>query len=119
VPVISLVRLDEPSGFQNSFNSFEFAAKDLGTANPIKILIVDDICRSGRTLVEATGYIENLIRPQIAQPSRRVGSEPKFEIRTAAISFYRTTYRKVIEPNFFVDRPEESILDASGEEEEM
>jgi len=119
VPIISLVRFDEPNGFKNPFNRFGFALQDFGIANPVKILIVDDICRSGRTLAAAMSFVEGLINNQLTQNTGGSGRRPKFEIKTAAISFYRTTYRQVIEPNFFIDRPAESILDASGEEEEM
>jgi len=42
VPVISLSRLDGPAGFNNPFNHFSFRRQDF-QANPVKILIVDDI----------------------------------------------------------------------------
>jgi hypoxanthine phosphoribosyltransferase len=72
----------------------------------VKILIVDDICRSGRTLAEARTFVEDSI------------DHGDFAIKTAAISFYRS-YSRATEPSFFVDRPQESVRDASGDVEEM
>jgi hypoxanthine phosphoribosyltransferase len=112
VPVISLTRLDIPTGFDNPFNHFNFKIQDFDTSNPVNMLIVDDICRSGRTLVEATIFLGGAIRSQALGPSR------DFVIKTAAISYYRT-HSRATAPDFFVDRPAESIRDASGEEEEM
>jgi hypothetical protein len=118
VPVISLSRLDGRVGFDNPFNHLAFTLQDFGTIIPVKILIVDDICRSGRTLLEAATYVNDSIRrdPPAVPGEAREG--PDFVIKTAAISFYRSSGR-AIEPNFFVDRPVESIRDASGEVEEM
>lgn len=116
VPVISLSHLDAPVGFNNPFNRFGFTLQDFGTANGVKILIVDDICRSGRTLVEAKAFLESSIRNQHL-PERSSRKESDFVIKTAAISFYRSYFRATA-PVYFVDRPKESIRDASGEYEE-
>jgi hypoxanthine phosphoribosyltransferase len=105
VPVISLSRLDGPAGFDNPFNHLSFKREDFHTT-PVKILIVDDICRSGRTLVEARTFVEDSI------------DHGDFVIKTAAISFYRS-YSRATGPSFFVDRPQESVRDASGDVEEM
>jgi hypoxanthine phosphoribosyltransferase len=119
VPVISLSRLEGLAGFNNSFNRLSFTLQDFGsTTKPVKILIVDDICRSGRTLLEAKSFVEDSIR---SHPSALPGEprrEPDYVIKTAAISFYLSRGRAT-EPNFFVDRPVQSIRDASGGWEEM
>jgi hypothetical protein len=62
VPVISLSRLRRP-GFDNSFNHVKFNRQDFDSdaSDPIKILIIDDICRSGRTLDDARAYVERSI----------------------------------------------------------
>ena len=100
VPVISLSRLDGSVGFNNPFNHLSFKRQDF-QATPVNILIVDDICRSGRTLAEAKTFIEDSI------------GRADFVVKTAAISFYRS-YSRATGPSFFVDRPEESVRDASG-----
>lgn len=104
VPVISLTRLDG-SGFKNPFNHLGFKLENF-QITPVKILIVDDICRSGRTLAEARTFVEDSI------------GQSDFDIRTAAISFYYS-YPHATRPSFFVDRPRESVIDASGDVEEM
>jgi hypoxanthine phosphoribosyltransferase len=101
VPVISLSRLDGPAGFDNPFNHLIFKRQDFQTT-PVKILIVDDISRSGRTLAEARTFVDKSI------------DHGDFVINTAAISFYRS-YSRATEPSFIVVRPQESIRDASGE----
>jgi hypoxanthine phosphoribosyltransferase len=107
VPVISLSP-SRGSGFDNSFNNVRFGRRDFdsSTADPIRILIVDDICRSGRTLDDARAYMERFI------------DQGDFVIRTAAISFYRS-HNRATSPSFFVDRPTEAIRDASGDVEAM
>lgn len=106
VPVISLSP-SKGSGFDNSFNTVRFDRRDFdsSTADPIRILIVDDISRSGRTLDDARAYVESFI------------DQGDFEIRTAAISFYHS-HNRATPPSFFVDRPTEAIRDASGDVEE-
>jgi hypoxanthine phosphoribosyltransferase len=118
VPVISLSRLEVPAGFNNPFNRLSFTLQDFGTTNPVKILIVDDICRSGRTLIEATTFVDGSIRSQRLALPGKPRREPDFVIKTAAISFYRSSSRAT-EPTFFVDRPVESIRDVSGNVEYM
>jgi hypoxanthine phosphoribosyltransferase len=119
VPVISLSRLEGLTGFNNSFNRLCFTPQDFGsTTKPVKILIVDDICRSGRTLLEAKSFVEDSIRGQPSALPGEPRTGPEYVIRTAAISFYRSSGRAT-EPNFFVDRPEQSIRDASGGWEAM
>ena len=58
------------------------------------------------TLDEARAYIEGSLE--------RNG----FVIKTAVISFYRS-YGHPIAPSYFVDRPEKSLRDASGQLEPM
>jgi len=108
VPVISL----SPSkdlGFNNSFNHLDFKRRDFDTdpAEPINILIVDDICRSGRTLDEAKKYVEGAIAPG------------DFVIKTAAISFYKGGHARAIPPSFFFDRPVEAVRSTAGEVEPL
>jgi hypoxanthine phosphoribosyltransferase len=107
VPVISLSP-SRGSGFDNSFNTVRFGRRDFdsSTADPIRILIIDDISRSGRTLDDARAYVERFI------------DQGDFVIRTAAISFYRS-HNRATPPSFFVDRPTEAIRDASGDVEVM
>jgi hypoxanthine phosphoribosyltransferase len=104
VPVISLSHLDAPAGFNNPFNHLSFKRQDF-QETPVKILIVDDVCISGRKLAEARTFIEDSI------------DHRDFEIKTAVISFSRS-YPRAPWPSFFVDR-ETPTRDASGEYEEM
>jgi len=103
VPVIALTPRRQPEGFDNPFNTFQFTRADIvGTANgPAKILIIDDICRSGRTLAEAKAYLEDTTH------------RTEFLIKTAALSFYAQGL--AIAPSFFVDKLKDPIRDASGE----
>jgi len=103
VPVISLSHLDAPVGFNNPFNHLGFRPQDF-QETPVKILIVDDVCKSGQKLTEARAFIEDSIDLR------------GFEIKTAVISFSRS-YPRAPWPSFFVDRDEPTI-DASGEYEE-
>jgi hypoxanthine phosphoribosyltransferase len=107
LPVICLTR-SQRRGFDSPFNHIHFTRSDFGRdgGGPIKILIVDDFCGSGRTLNEARDYVEGSLEPN------------GFVIKTAVISFYRS-YGHPIAPSYFVDRPEKSIRDASGELEPM
>lgn len=118
VPVICLSRLEEPVGFNNPFNRLGLTLQDFGTANPVQILIVDDICRSGRTLLEAKAFVSRSLCGQPLQLSSKPRRQPDVLIRTAAISFYQSSGRAT-EPAFFVDRPKDPILDSAGEMEEM
>lgn len=107
VPVISLVR-NPRQEFDNSFNHLGFGRTDFnGTAiYPIRVLIIDDICASGRTLKAARTYVE-----------RCLGGDD-FEIKTAAISFYGT-HSRTEAPSFVVERLSLAILGASGELEAL
>ena len=106
-PVVTLYPITDPSGqtpkFNNSFNKLHFQIQDVKpkAADVTKILIVDDVCRSGRTLQEAKSYIKDSVR------------FPGTEVKTAVISFY-TEFAQPIEPNFYVDRPAQPIRDFGG-----
>lgn len=107
VPVVSLVRNDHQE-FDNPFNRLNFARTDFyaNAAHPIRVLIIDDICASGRTLMAARAYVEI-----------RLGGGD-FEIKTAAISFYGT-HSRAEAPSFFVERLSIAILGASGDLEAL
>lgn len=96
IPVISIWPDDQ---FNNDLNNIK---TNLNAGNIKRILIVDDICRSGRTLNDAKVYVEKSI------------GKMNSEIKTAAISFYKDDYRKIA-PNFYVDRPESDIRDNYGD----
>jgi hypoxanthine phosphoribosyltransferase len=112
VPVICL----NPSqnlkeGFDSPFNYIQFTRSDFGRngEDPINILIVDDICASGRTLDSAKTYVEDsLKRNDFGQAL----------IKTAVISLYRSHSRR-IEPSYYVEISKKQIRDASGEVEPM
>ena len=102
VPVISLIRLGAPGDFVNRFNVMEFGRHDFhdGAEQPIKVLIVDDIARSGRTLVAAKSYVEDAI-----------GRD--FVVKTAALTFYAESNSS--EPSFVVQREKRgSVRDVAG-----
>jgi hypoxanthine phosphoribosyltransferase len=107
VPVISLCRSGRRE-FDNPFNRVSFTRQDFDStsSDPIRVLIVDDVCGSGRTLDDARTYVERSL------------ARGDFLIKTAAVSFYRS-YSRPTAPDFYVDRPRESIRDASGEIEPM
>jgi hypoxanthine phosphoribosyltransferase len=108
VPVITLTRMGQPNFDDNAFNRIQFTRSDFQQDgnHPVNVLIVDDICRSGRTLAEAKDYVTRSV------------DRDGFLIKTAAISFYRT-HDRAIAPSFYVERPEGTVRDASGEIEPM
>ncbi|MGO4363027.1 phosphoribosyltransferase [Terrabacter sp. RAF57] len=81
-PVLSLVRNDH-NEFDNPLNLMSFTSKDFdeNSVRPIQVLVVDDICASGRTLVAARAYVERHL------------SGADFNIRTAAISYLGSSSR--------------------------
>lgn len=103
VPVISLCPLP---GFDNSFNQIKFSKDDFSwsRASTLKILIVDDICRSGRTLHDAKNYIEKCIDLNM------------FDVETAAIYLYYE-YAQVIKPTFYVIRSASAVRGTAGKYE--
>lgn len=106
VPVICLTRFGR-RGFDSPFNHIHFTRSDFQDGSgPINILIVDDFCGSGTTLDLARLYVEGAL------------DRNGFVIKTAVISFYRS-HRHPIAPSYFVDRPEKSVRDASGQLEPM
>jgi hypoxanthine phosphoribosyltransferase len=102
IPVISL--WPKPT-YNNCLNRIKIDQKELGwdKLDKVKILIVDDICRRGTTLVDAKGYVENLFH----------GVHP--EIRTAAVTYYTGIYARPTPPDFKGETtPMRRIRDASG-----
>ena len=104
IPVISLW----PQGreFDNALNRVNvkrYFKSEAKTGKTLRILIVDDVCRSGHTLARAKTYVEKSI------------GMPNFKIETAAISFYEHLYSQHIAPTYFVARPKKEISDALGE----
>lgn len=103
-PTIPVTSLWPHPEFDNSFNHILPDAWHVPAADGItNVLIVDDICRSGRTLHGARIYLEGHLAPRA------------FKIETAAIAYYEGQYADAIPPTFFVDRPQEAIRDFSGE----
>ena len=107
VPVICLTP-SRDRRFDSPFNHIHFTLSDFSRhgPEPIKVLVVDDFCGSGRMLDEARAFVERSLE--------RNG----FLIKTAAISFYRG-YGQPIQPSYFVDRPKKPVRDASGQIEPM
>jgi hypoxanthine phosphoribosyltransferase len=91
--------------FDNHLNRVVFAREDYGISGTekIRILLVDDICRSGRTLNDARAYLEGRIDPSSCV------------IKTGTIAFYKGVYTRAISPNYFVDRPPAPIRDFGGD----
>ena len=102
IPVVSL--WPHP-GFDNTFNNVGFTQEDFSFANThkVRVLILDDICRSGRTLVGARTHLE-----------RRIDAS-NCVIKTATISFYEGLYSGATSPNYFVDKPKAAIRDFGGD----
>ncbi len=108
IPVVSLwPYIGFENSFENSFNHVVFTRGDFEVKEPdaVKVLIVDDICRSGRTLRDARAYLEGRI------------DASSFVIRTAAISYYEGQYTVATAPNYLVDKPSEPIRDFRGDVE--
>jgi hypoxanthine phosphoribosyltransferase len=108
VPVIALTPQPRPGGvnrFNNRFNRISLTRTAfVGNAAgpPVKVLIIDDICRSGGTLDDAMQYLEGQL------------NKKDFTIKTAALSFYAKD--DAIEPSFYVGvKLRDPIRDASGE----
>lgn len=87
IPVISLWPHPE---FDNPLNSITAVEYFKSKSNTTKIIIVDDFCRSGQTLVKAMKYVERSIE------------KSNFEIKTAAIFYYEGASSSQIEPNYYV-----------------
>ena len=100
IPVISLYPLP---GFENSFNQIKFTKMDFSCsdASSLNLLIVDDICRSGRTLYDAKNYIEKCIDLTI------------FKVETAAIYFY-DEYAHAIKPTFVLKKSTAAVKGIAG-----
>ena len=107
VPVISLSRT-RGSEFDNAFNCLDFARQDfnLNTTDPIRILVVDDICLTGRTLDDARSYVKSRTDPV------------DFVVETAAISYYDSHQTRSYAANVFVDVINQPVRDAFGDLEE-
>jgi hypoxanthine phosphoribosyltransferase len=103
VPVIALTPRPRPQGFDNPFNRISLTRTDIvgnDAGPPVKVLIIDDICRSGRTLDDAKQYLEGEL------------DQKDFSIKTAALSFYAQVHATA--PSFYVDILKDPIRDASG-----
>jgi hypoxanthine phosphoribosyltransferase len=104
IPVISLwphPEMDNP--LNRTIKSYFKSEANRGKT--MKVLIVDDICRSGGTLARARNYVEESMGRSI------------FKVETAAIAYYDRLYSQSIPPTFFVYSPGSAITDAQGEEE--
>jgi hypothetical protein len=101
VPVITLNRRGGPGDFENPFNVIQFNRDDFhdDAEQPIKVLIVDDISRSGNTLAAAKRYVEAAIGPD-------------FVVKTGALTSYAESH--FTEPDFVVERGGGPVRDASG-----
>jgi hypoxanthine phosphoribosyltransferase len=105
-PIIPVISLWPHPKFDNSFNKININKAFSSKKNSaVKIIIADDICRSGKTLDDAKTYVEKSI------------DVSNCEIKTAAISFYERQYSQPIAPTFFVDRPRKEITDSLGHKE--
>ena len=103
VPVVSITRINEIAGFESPFNRVGFTRQDL-RSTPAKILILDDSCKSGRTLVLAKHFIEQSL------------GKGDLEIKTAVISFVDDSKTHVeYEPDYYVDRPLGGVRDSAGQ----
>jgi hypoxanthine phosphoribosyltransferase len=104
IPVISLWPHPDVDNLLNRTIKSYFKS-EANRGKTMKVLIVDDICRSGGTLARARNYVEKSMDLR------------KFRIETAAIAFYDRLYSQPIPPTYSVYSPERPIADAQGEEE--
>jgi len=94
-------------GFDNAFNRIAFRrgtfAKDTGE---IQILIVDDVCRQGKTLNDAGSYVRASVNFADVQ------------VATAALTCYERDSAR-IDPTFIVESVGEPIERFGGEIEQF
>jgi len=110
-PTISL--WPHSPSFDNPLNSFDLPqiykmqrdGPDFDKRRAWNILIIDDACKSGRSLDFARRHVEQKL------------SGIKTQIRTAALEIERGTYTTQIEPDFFASAEIKS-KDAWGDDEE-
>jgi hypoxanthine phosphoribosyltransferase len=104
IPVVSLWPRND---YNNSFNHINFTREDLavGPDDTVKILIVDDICKKGITLLNAKRYVMNSI------------DMPGAEIKTAVMSYYERELELSDGPTFWVNKPKGPINDFGGDTE--
>lgn len=99
-PVISIWRRKDNFDFNNSYNHIPVDDYDHVIEGPLKILIVDGVCASGRTLIAARKFVASFF----------VGK--KVIIKTAAI-YYRNSATR---PDYCVKQKDE-IVHIAGEDE--
>jgi hypoxanthine phosphoribosyltransferase len=88
VPVMSLSR---HPGFENSFNSFSLPREAFPAGDTVRILIVDDVCKRGKTLSDALSFIERSI------------DFTDVEMATAALTSSDDDSDRVFNPTFSVE----------------
>ena len=95
--------------YDNCLNGFDFIGQNSPVTKKdiLNVLIVDDICKSGKHLQNARRYLEDKLDCK------------KFKIETAAISCYHYDHPDEMQilPTFYVDRPTKEINDSIGYKE--
>jgi hypoxanthine phosphoribosyltransferase len=91
-------------GFNNAFNHIAFDRDTFERkAGRIQILIVDDVCREGKTLYDAKSYVESSIK------------FTDVEITTAALTAYNTQSEPLYRPRFVVENTDEPVERFGGD----
>jgi hypoxanthine phosphoribosyltransferase len=102
-PIVPTMSLSPYPGFDNDFNRFAFQRDIFGKAGVIQILIVDDVCRQGKTLYDADSHV------------RRSINFPDVQIATAALTCYERV--RSFDPTFIVETLGEPIERFGGDVE--
>ena len=90
VPRVPTMSLSAYPGFDNAFNRIAFQRDTfVRPVDAIQILIVDDVCRQGKTLNDADSYV------------RRSINFPDVQIATAALTCYERV--RIFDPTFIVE----------------
>lgn len=93
-PIRPILSILPDNDFRNDFNSFAVTRSSfLGvTELRVKVLVVDDVSRSGRTLEAARAYMIGTLGVQ------------EFDVRTAAMTQYEGEYARRSEPDYVINR---------------
>jgi len=103
-PKVPTMSLSAYPGFSNAFNHIAFQRETFARGvGDIQILIVDDVCRQGKTLNDAMSYVQASI------------NFPDVQVATAALTCYDRFRR--FDPTFVVESLGEPIIRFGGDVE--